>query len=1110
MRFSNVLVSMFVMSLLWPMGCKEEGGDVPVTETICDDGEDNDADGDIDCLDSDCTAAPICEPPPEICDNGSDDDEDGDTDCEDRDCVDSPPCEVVEEICDDGLDNDEDGDTDCEDRDCVDSPPCEVVEEICDDGLDNDEDGETDCDDSECVEEAWCIPPDEVCDNQIDDDGDGDADCDDRDCRDETYCWPHFERCNNGEDDDNDGLVDCDDSECHGTPECVEHCNGVDDNGDGRVDEDPIDEEIGAACYDGPVANRGVGICVEGAIECFGGELVCIGWVAPEPLELCDGLDSDCDGETPVDEAASGCSSSVTIGRVPTRIELRFEVRDADVQINLDSTGSMGGEIDTLSETLRSTIVPAIREALPTSGFGVSTFDDFPVGVFGSAGDEPFTLHQRITSNIGSVQAAIDAIPLHIGGDPPESGIESLYQIATGAGLGWSTGVGWRPEDCGNATDDDGDGDADCTDPDCSAEEACADGPRELCGWVDDEDGDGYANCDDPDCAAFAACLLSEDRCPDPVVPADRTVTTQIVEPGETIDAYSLSVLAGDAVTAQMFAWTAGSPLDSYLSIYNQADESRLALDDDECSIDAFVSWTAPADMDIVIYGHGYGDSTGWYAVEILVNDVPYVADRDSCSALEVGDEPFDDGAYDPERVVPLVPAADHYPIADEAACLTDCEALLGDWEDSEVWARRFCRGMPIDTCGDGIRQHDEGCDDGDTVGGDGCAADCTIEPGCGNALLEDGETCDDGNTDSGDGCSPTCVREPPLCGNGVLDPGEQCDDGGTVDGDGCNFICFLDPECGDGHLNLHEECDDGDIENGDGCSRDCLLEGPSIPPFDWEDLFDPVFGHGTIGGAGFRASVLPVIVHITDSVSHDCEDYGDRVPGAHCSGETFDELAAIGARVVAIRSEGYDTDPSNLRVPLGMVVATDSVVPLCAFDGSTARTTEVCAADQCCTGVNGAGVAPIAGECPLLYRIHPRGGGLDTSMVEAVSLLTRYARYSVTMEPRDDPIDAVDATCFIDSLVIDSFEGPPGGCSVVPELVDTDGDGHVDTLENTTPGTHVSYEIHAVNVDVNDVDGDGDTEEACAEPGTYPLWIDVIADGVARVATRRVNIIVP
>lgn len=96
--------------------------------------------------------------------------------------------------------------------------------------------------------------------------------------------------------------------------------------------------------------------------------------------------------------------------------------------------------------------------------------------------------------------------------------------------------------------------------------------------------------------------------------------------------------------------------------------------------------------------------------------------------------------------------------------------------------------------CGDGVKESDEGCDDGNTVSGDGCSATCTDEaPGsvCGNGVLEPGEGCEDGNTVNGDGCSASCAIEPPpVCGNGILEAGEECDDGNTAGGDGCSPHC--------------------------------------------------------------------------------------------------------------------------------------------------------------------------------------------------------------------------------------------------------------------------------------------------------------------------------
>ena len=58
----------------------------PPAREICDNGIDDDGDGDADCVDSDC---PAC---PEICNNGADDDGDGAIDCDDTDCADAGNC----------------------------------------------------------------------------------------------------------------------------------------------------------------------------------------------------------------------------------------------------------------------------------------------------------------------------------------------------------------------------------------------------------------------------------------------------------------------------------------------------------------------------------------------------------------------------------------------------------------------------------------------------------------------------------------------------------------------------------------------------------------------------------------------------------------------------------------------------------------------------------------------------------------------------------------------------------------------------------------------------------------------------------------------------------
>ncbi len=105
-----------------------------------------------------------------------------------------------------------------------------------------------------------------------------------------------------------------------------------------------------------------------------------------------------------------------------------------------------------------------------------------------------------------------------------------------------------------------------------------------------------------------------------------------------------------------------------------------------------------------------------------------------------------------------------------------------------------FASHIPTGTCGNGILDPFEECDDGNTLDGDSCTGACAVKH-CGNGIVDPGENCDDGNTVSGDGCSETCIRE--RCGDFVVQRtlNEECDDGNTVSGDGCSSACLIETD---------------------------------------------------------------------------------------------------------------------------------------------------------------------------------------------------------------------------------------------------------------------------------------------------------------------------
>ncbi|HRI71433.1 MAG TPA: DUF4215 domain-containing protein, partial [Polyangium sp.] len=132
-----------------------------------------------------------------------------------------------------------------------------------------------------------------------------------------------------------------------------------------------------------------------------------------------------------------------------------------------------------------------------------------------------------------------------------------------------------------------------------------------------------------------------------------------------------------------------------------------------------------------------------------------------------------------------------------------------------ESWSLALCVN-PNSYCGNGTVEAVEPCDDGNSMSGDGCSKNCTVEPGymcttpmtgpsvctgpmCGNGMIEAGEQCDDNNSMSGDGCSATCFVEPNFQCTGqaptMCIPFETtCGD--NLDNDGDTFIDNADDDC--------------------------------------------------------------------------------------------------------------------------------------------------------------------------------------------------------------------------------------------------------------------------------------------------------------------------
>ena len=79
--------------------------------------------------------------------------------------------------------------------------------------------------------------------------------------------------------------------------------------------------------------------------------------------------------------------------------------------------------------------------------------------------------------------------------------ISSCGTVLANSGICFTVGAG--VERCANGVDDDGDGLADCADPECGLDPACA---EDRCTNGIDDDGDTLVDCADPDCEFDRAC----------------------------------------------------------------------------------------------------------------------------------------------------------------------------------------------------------------------------------------------------------------------------------------------------------------------------------------------------------------------------------------------------------------------------------------------------------------------------------------------------------------------------------------------------------------------------------------------------------------------------
>lgn len=245
-------------------------------------------------------------------------------------------------------------------------------------------------------------------------------------------------------------------------------------------------------------------------------------------------------------------------------------------------------------------------------------------------------------------------------------------------------------------------------------------------------------------------------------------------------------------------------------------------------------------------------------------------------------------------------------------------------------------------------------------------------------------------------------------------------------------------------------------------------------------------FAPGDVGGAGFRADSLPIVVHITDAASHVPADYAALGIETHDQAQAIAALSAIGARVIGVRStenDGVTGDPLDELTAIAL--GTRATIPPVA--------------GACATGIDGAPRVPVmAGGvdvCPLVFDVRPDGTGLGAVVVDAIEQLSTLGTLDVSTRPLGETRSVSGAPLAAGTTTADFIQ------SITPEAPAPTGSTIVgDVFQHVTPGSTVRFRLTAQNLFVR----------ATTEPQLFTIDIQVLGDGVTVLDLRRIYVIVP
>ncbi len=597
--------------------------------------------------------------------------------------------------------------------------------------------------------------------------------------RDEPCDGPDEDLCPEGTFDCVNGVPRCDDA----TGDNVEICDGQDDDCDPNTPDGVDEDTFGQAC-DGPDGD----LCPEGEIVCVGGALFCDDPTGTT-LDVCDGVDNDCDPDTPNGSGdplfGTDCDSNDEDACADGAIVCNgFNLVCDDDELSLLEVCNDG--IDNDCDENADDLDFDCRGSLDRDGDGFCTDGED----FNRDGDCTDEGEDQGRPDCNDVSSSINPDAIEVCLDSQDNDCDDLLDL--------------EDPDCDRSIDRDGDGfcgegedrngDGDCLDTgeqtgdvDCDDEnEDISPGVEEVCGDEIDNDCDADVDALDADCPDFA------DRDGDTFCPSGRDLNDD-----------------GDCLDEE-----------------EQTEDSDC--DDDSDQINPEAAEVCGDGLDNDCGGTGDLDDAGCAAL----------VDNDGDGFCEAGEDRDDDGDCFDERERREPFDCDD----DQEAVSPSAEEICGDGVDNDCeggadGADAGCADL-VDGDADGV------CPAGDDANGDGdcfdegeadAGQDCndaapTVFVGAEEICGDEADNDCDGDTDAEDeDCLEFADRDnDDFCPTGRdLNDDSDCVDEGEDNGDS---------DCNDDDIFIHKEarerCDDA-IDNDCDGDTDLDDEDCAEPPLD-------------------------------------------------------------------------------------------------------------------------------------------------------------------------------------------------------------------------------------------------------------------------------------